>query len=235
MSARAVSMPALFGAGRIEAMGYLYVHRASPAGQSLFTRVSRRPPAVKLVARPRRPRMAPAPATTPRRRRSHIQGSGPSGVSAEAIQRLLTASSRTSTQKSEHRMRNYCTSASRTTPHCTSPTLGSFGASPHWELRECPQCRRSFRPSTTAMMPMMATTLAAPRSSSGGMGCAFRKARADGYSLSPFRRTVSSCNASGGLVPRPSMRSPFGPRAQAHHSSLLRIIGSISRGSRRRP
>ena len=46
------------------------------------------------------------------------------------------------------------------------------------------------------MMTTMAAIMAAPRSSSGGMGRAIRKARAEGYPLRPLRCTVSAWSAS---------------------------------------
>ena len=50
---------------------------------------------------------------------------GPSGVSADAIQRPFTSSSRTSTQNAEHWRRYCCTSPSCTSPPCTTPCCGS--------------------------------------------------------------------------------------------------------------
>ena len=46
---------------------------------------------------------------------------------------------------------------------------------------------------------------------------------------------MSSSSASCGPVPRPSSRSPFGPLAQAHHSSALWMLGSTSRGPHATP
>jgi hypothetical protein len=61
-----------------------------------------------------------------------------------------------------------------------------------------------------------------------GWGLRLTTGKARPQSLNPLRRTVSSKSASCGPVPRPSRRSPFGPRAQAHHSSVLRMAGSTS-------
>ena len=67
------------------------------------------------------------------------------------------------------------------------------------------------------------------------MGHAIRRARAAGLPAQPPKVHRELVERVLGLVPRPSMCSPFGPRAQADHSSVLRIAGSISRGPQTTP
>ena len=93
-------------------------------------------------------------------------------------------------------------------------------------LRISHEARRPRGGVTTIIRPPAAQT----RSVCPGAGLPLPRGGAHPQSLNPLRRTVSSKSASCGPVPRPSSRSPFGPRAQAHHSSVDRIFGSSSRG-----